>query len=182
MVTQTITLDPSSSATGVAVAPNGSRVYVTNQVANTVSGTVSVIDTTLNLPAVTATITDLAQPFGVGVTPDGKHVYVALEGIPNVAPGPGVSVIDAATNTVVNTINTPGCSDLPCSGPVAFGLFIQPSPPPQFAGTPGSTNCNGASVSALSNEFGNNLGAAATALGFKSVKALQTAIGTFCAG
>ena len=50
-----------------------------------------------------------------------------------------------------------------------------------FAGTPGSPNCHGTTVSALSQQFGDNLGAAATALGFASVKALQNAIMGFCA-
>jgi hypothetical protein len=51
----------------------------------------------------------------------------------------------------------------------------------QFAGTPGATNCNGHTVSALSNQFG-TLDAAASALGYPSVKALHTAIKAYCAG
>jgi CSLREA domain-containing protein len=51
---------------------------------------------------------------------------------------------------------------------------------PTFAGLPGSVNCNGKSLSALSNEFG-TLDAAASALGFPSIKALKTAVGNFCA-
>jgi hypothetical protein len=69
---------------------------------------------------------------------------------------------------------------------VAYSIIgtalVRPKPKPLFAGTPGSPNCTGASVSALSNQYGNNLGAAATALGFTSVKALQNAISGFCAG
>jgi len=49
-----------------------------------------------------------------------------------------------------------------------------------FAGTPGAPNCYGKSVSALSNQFG-TLNAAASALGFSSVQALQNAITAFCA-
>jgi len=50
---------------------------------------------------------------------------------------------------------------------------------PGFAGTPGAPNCHGKSVSALTGEFG-GLPAAATALGFPSVRALQEAIRGFC--
>jgi hypothetical protein len=50
-----------------------------------------------------------------------------------------------------------------------------------FAGTPGTPNCHGESVSALVHEFG-GLKAAASALGFPSVQALQDAIRAFCRG
>jgi len=87
-----------------------------------------------------------------------------------------VSVIDTATNTVVSTIPVG-------SGPDAFGIFIRPAPilGPTFAGTPGSPNCQGKSVSALATKFG-GLDAAAAALGFSDVQGLQNAIGAFCAG
>jgi hypothetical protein len=48
-----------------------------------------------------------------------------------------------------------------------------------FAGTPGQANCHGVSVSALARQFG-GLSAAASALGFSSVQALQDAIQGFC--
>jgi Beta-propeller repeat len=48
-----------------------------------------------------------------------------------------------------------------------------------FAGQPGAPNCLGKSVSALSNQYG-NLDAAASALGFPKVSALQNAIRTYC--
>jgi len=47
------------------------------------------------------------------------------------------------------------------------------------AGTPGRANCHGKSVSALAHQFG-SLHAAAAALGFPSVGALQDAFKTFC--
>ncbi len=50
-----------------------------------------------------------------------------------------------------------------------------------FAGIPGKTNCHGKSVSALAQQFG-GIDAAAAALGFSSVGALQDAIWTFCGG
>jgi YVTN family beta-propeller protein len=71
--------------------------YVTNQG----DGTVSVIDTATNPPSVVATVTVGSDPVGVGVTPDGKHVYVT-----NGYPCNTVSVIDTATNppSVVATV------------------------------------------------------------------------------
>jgi len=52
---------------------------------------------------------------------------------------------------------------------------------PVFAGTPGTPNCHGESVSALVHEVG-GLQAAASALGFPSAQALQDAIRAFCRG
>ncbi len=49
----------------------------------------------------------------------------------------------------------------------------------QFSGTPGAAKCHGQSVSALSREYG-ELSDAATALGYASVPALQSAIKSFC--
>jgi YVTN family beta-propeller protein len=82
-----------------------------------------------------------------------------------------VSVIATATNTVTATIpvgNAPG--------PVAIS---QSQSPPKFAGTPGFSNCHGQSVAALATQFG-GIDAAAAALGYTSVKALQNAIKAFC--
>jgi uncharacterized repeat protein (TIGR03803 family) len=50
---------------------------------------------------------------------------------------------------------------------------------PIFAGTPGKPNCFGQSVSALAQQYG-GLNAAAAALGYPSVQALQEAIMAFC--
>ncbi len=47
------------------------------------------------------------------------------------------------------------------------------------AGTPGQANCHGKSISALAMQFG-GLNAAASALGFSSVDALQDGFGLFC--
>jgi YVTN family beta-propeller protein len=105
----------------------------------------------------------------VAVTPDGNTVYVA-----NFSSNT-VSVIATASNTVTATI--PVGSD-----PVAFGLFIQPAKlAPRFAGTPGKANCYGKSVSALVRQY-HGLHAAAAALGFSSIRALEKAILEFCEG
>ena len=123
------------------------------------------------LPAVIGSpITVGTHPYGVAVTPDGSRVYIANQSSNN------VSVIDTTTNTVTATV--PVGSD-----PFAFGVFIQQpaKPTPRFAGTPGKANCYGKSVSALVRQY-QGLHAAATALGFSSVKALQNAIMAFCGG
>ena len=123
------------------------------------------IDTATN--TLSATIPVGASPFGVAVTPDGSKVYVANSFSDT------VSVIDAATNTLIG-------SPIPVGDrPVAFGVFIQPAP--TFAGVAGSKNCRGTSVSALATKFG-GLDAAAAALGFSTVQTLQDAIRTFCEG
>jgi uncharacterized repeat protein (TIGR03803 family) len=50
-----------------------------------------------------------------------------------------------------------------------------------FAGTPGTSNCLGNTVSALAKQY-NGLSAAAAALGYSSVQVLQNAIAEYCAG
>ena len=53
--------------------------------------------------------------------------------------------------------------------------------PISFAGTPGKANCYGQSISALTSQFG-GLVAAALALQYHDVSALQNAVLTFCGG
>jgi YVTN family beta-propeller protein len=77
-----------SNPTGVAIAPNGKRAYVTNQG----SDFVSVINTTTN--KVDKTIKGFDHPAGVAVAPDGKHVFVSNVGVFESNPGNTVSVID----------------------------------------------------------------------------------------
>ncbi len=84
--TVTATVIVESSPTGVAVSPDGSRVYV----ANLGSNMVSVIDATKTPPAVIANVTVIgSSPFGVAVSQDGSRVYVTNRDSNN------VSVIDA---------------------------------------------------------------------------------------
>ena len=64
-------------------------------------------------------------------------------------------------------------------GSEPIGIAIQSAL--RFAGTPGQANCFGQSVAALVTQFG-GLNAAAAALGFTSVGALQNALLTFCEG
>ncbi len=77
---------------GVAISPDGTRVYVTNYGSNTVS----VINTATN--TVISTIAVGSFPMGVAVSPDGTTAYVANQVSNN------VSVISTSTNTVTATI------------------------------------------------------------------------------
>ena len=148
---------------GVAVTPDGKKVYVANN--STALGTVSVIGAASN--QVVGTITVGFSPIGVAVTPDGTRVYVATSSDGT------VSVISTATDAMIGSPITVGAF------PMAFGGFIQP--PPRFSGTLGKSNCYGQSVAALTSRYG-GLNAAAAGLGFSSAAALQKAIVTFCGG
>src|SRR5882724_657161 len=94
-----IGVDPQPA--GVAVNPAGTRVYVANSnVFNTGVPSVSVIDTATLTVLTTVTVGIAGQPSGVAVSDDGSVVYVAnRDGT--------VAVIDAATNTVVDTLRPP---------------------------------------------------------------------------
>jgi YVTN family beta-propeller protein len=93
-------------------------------VVNSGDGTVSVIDTATNT-VVGLPIPVGKEPFGVDVTPDGKHAYVANRGSNN------VSVIDTATNMVVATVVV---------GNVPFNVAITPDGNHAYVANAGSSN------------------------------------------
>lgn len=82
----------------VAVAPDGATAYVTNNV----DGSLSVLDTSSQ--TITTTIPLGVNVGGVVVSADGSRIYVANSGEGSLS---GVSVIDRATNAVVQIIRTP---------------------------------------------------------------------------
>jgi len=87
-----------SNPDGIAVSPDGRKVYVANSDWDNKSAidTVSIIDTATN--TFTDTV-DVGQwPWGIAVTPDGSKVYVTNDGSDT------VSVIDTATNNVIATV------------------------------------------------------------------------------
>ncbi|MCK5813972.1 MAG: YncE family protein, partial [Cocleimonas sp.] len=58
----------------VVLAPNDNIAYITN----TVDGTVSIIDLSLTVPALSGQAISVgSEPRGIAVTPNGKYVYVA---------------------------------------------------------------------------------------------------------
>jgi YVTN family beta-propeller protein len=86
---------------GVAFSPNGLRAYV----ANTVSGTVSVINVNIANGAIgraTKHIQVGAEPYALVLTPNGSKLYVAN------SRSNTVSVIDTASNAVVATLTDVG--------------------------------------------------------------------------
>jgi YVTN family beta-propeller protein len=98
---------------GVAVHPDGSRVYV----ASSGSGTVSVIDTATR--SVIATIPVGGSPFGpvgVAVHPDGSRAYA----ISNIR----VSVIDTATNAIVGVVFVLGASNFVAVHPNGTRVYV----------------------------------------------------------
>ena len=103
IVTDTISLN--EEPTMMAVTPDGSGVFV-----STASGNVIGINTSTKA---TTTI-DVGEPSAVSVTPDGSKVYVGSQ------LGGGVTVIDAASQTVDTTISVrPGAVQV-----LFFGKFI----------------------------------------------------------
>lgn len=82
------------SPRGLAATPDGKRVYV----ANSGSGTVSVINTATN--TLSGEVAVGSKPQGIAVAPDGKRVYVANYDSKN------ISVIDTDSNAVSATFPT----------------------------------------------------------------------------
>jgi len=88
---------------GVALNPQGTRAYV----ANTVSGTVSVLNinrTTSQVARVAVDIKVGTEPYGLALTPNGTKLYVTNRR------SNSVSVVDTRTNRVLTTIRNAGFS------------------------------------------------------------------------
>lgn len=119
-VLHTITAGVGDTPWGVANSPSGDRVYVTNFR----DDTVSVIDTTLDPPEVVAIVPVGRRPIGVAVSPDGAYAYIANTNPAPAGTQPGghtVSVIDTASNTLLDTVNL-GFAD----ANVPFGIAASP--------------------------------------------------------
>jgi uncharacterized protein (TIGR03437 family) len=86
---------------GVALSPDGTRAYI----ANTVSGTVTVLAvdrTSASIASTVATIPVGTEPYGLALTPTGRKLYVSN------ARSNSVSVIDTTANQVIKTITNAG--------------------------------------------------------------------------
>lgn len=105
LVLKTVDLPAGSRPMRVRVAPDNSRVYVSDGRA----GTVSVIDT--RSYAVLATIKVGTRPWGIVLSPDGKYLFAAN------GPSNDVSVVDLATNKEISRVK---------AGESPWGITIVP--------------------------------------------------------
>jgi YVTN family beta-propeller protein len=86
------TIPVGANPTGVAVTADGSRAYIASVHFGSTYGPLSVIDTTTNMVVSSYT---MGPGQGVGVTPDGRKVYVALTG------SCAVAIVDTVTGQVI---------------------------------------------------------------------------------
>ena len=113
---------------GVAVHPNGTRAYVTTLVGDEVV----VIDTTTNTVLETIALPTNLAPVGVAVHPNGKWVYVANSGVQFTSTTHTISVIDTATNELLDLDpSTAGVTDqielaITAEANVPFGIAAHP--------------------------------------------------------
>jgi YVTN family beta-propeller protein len=86
---------------GVAMNPQGTRAYV----ANTVSGTVSVLNINRNSPSIARVMREIrvgTEPYGLALTPNATKLYVTNRR------SNSVTVLDTQTNRVIKTIEAVG--------------------------------------------------------------------------
>jgi YVTN family beta-propeller protein len=108
-VRQTLHLvSPGARPKGIAISPDGARVYVTTGR----GGHVDVLDAA-SLEVI-ASIAVGARPWGIGLSPDGGHLYTAN------GPSNDVSVIDTVSLSVIATIK---------AGEKPWGLIVVPLVP-----------------------------------------------------
>lgn len=113
--------DPGSTAVGalppgVAITPNGSKVYVANQM----DSTISQIDTATNGVTDTINVSDdpsLAYTTGLAVSPDGSRLYATNPDFGGPPRNSTVSIFNTSNNSLVGTATT---------GPLSF--FVQSVP------------------------------------------------------
>jgi len=89
---------------------------------------------------------------------------------------PTAGLIADAQGNLFGTTYEGGASDLGTVFEVTGSGFV---PPRQFAGTPGSADCFGKSISTLARTYG-GIADAASALGYASVTALRSAVASYC--
>jgi YVTN family beta-propeller protein len=113
---------------GMAVSPDGGRLYVAND--NLAAGTVTVLDAATGATIATIPTGNGNSTLSVTVSPDGKKVYAV-----NLSTGEdAVSVINPATNAVIATVSTPGLWNASSSvlarwhEGIPLGKFRRPGP------------------------------------------------------
>jgi YVTN family beta-propeller protein len=127
---------------GVAVNSAGTKVYVVNYGA----GTVSVIDTSSN--TVSATVTVGANPYGVAVNPAGTKVYVANSGAGT------VSVIDTSSNTVSATVTVGANPRAVAVNPAGTKVYVANNGAETVSVIDTSSNTVSATVTVGANPYG----------------------------
>ncbi|MGZ8471026.1 MAG: glutaminyl-peptide cyclotransferase [Gemmatirosa sp.] len=109
-VTATIALPEGARPMGLAVSPDGSRLFI----ATGRGGTVVAVDTHSNRPIGTVKVG--TRPWGIALTRDGRKLYSAN------GPSHDVSVIDVRDPTAMRVVKT-----LPV-GQLSWGVAIGPAP------------------------------------------------------
>jgi len=111
---------------GIAITPDGGRLYVANGNLVDINGnyvgsnTVAAIDIATNTRL--ATISVAPQPWDIAITPDGSKAYVAGFD-PHGASGT-LTVIDTATNGVITAIPTDCCLSVPTMNPDGSKVYV----------------------------------------------------------
>src|SRR5574341_214085 len=130
-----------SRPNGLAITPDGSRVYVTGVTLGV--GNVLVIDVEKSVinptNAVIATIGVGLRPSSIAITPDGSKAYVTNSGT-DAEPGNTVSVIDIPTSQLRSTINV---------GLIPTNIAITPDGSKVYVANSGSDTIPGNTVSVI---------------------------------
>jgi DNA-binding beta-propeller fold protein YncE len=100
---------------GMAVSPDGSKLYVANEAGNGHIDIYNVVANVQEASIPSGATASIGGPFGLALSPDGASLYVGVIG----GEGPGlIQVIDAASQTIERTITS--CGEVPRR--VAFGF------------------------------------------------------------
>lgn len=103
--------DSGTANSGIAISPDGSKVYITNYD----SSYISVINTADN----SISTIRVSQPAsGICISPDGSKLYLTNNSTNT------ISVVSTATNTVTNTINTGSGPMKICINPAGTRLYV----------------------------------------------------------
>lgn len=107
--TASVPIAVSATPTGIAISPDGSKAYITNHRANSVS-VISTQDDSVT------TISGFNAPTGIAISPDGTRAYIADK------EGNTIKVVDLLSNTVL----TPYPNLVPAYGSGLIGIAISP--------------------------------------------------------